>query len=84
MADTYIPDNPLIVQSDRTVLLEALARLTGLPLITGKTSQDKRDRLYQAFREGDIDGLVLSRVGNFALDLPDADVGYRYRVEILE
>ena len=54
--------------------LEALARLTGLPLITGKTPQDERDGLYQAFREADIDGLVLSRVGNFALDLPDADV----------
>jgi len=54
--------------------LEALARLTALPLITGKTPQDERDRLYQAFREGEIAGLVLSRVGNFALDLPDADV----------
>ncbi len=30
--------------------------------------------LYQKFRNGEIDGLVLSRVGNFALDLPDADV----------
>lgn len=54
--------------------LETLATLTGLPLITGKTSQDTRDRLYQAFRKGDIVGLVLSRVGNFALDLPDAEV----------
>jgi DNA excision repair protein ERCC-3 len=54
--------------------LEDLAQLTGLPLITGKTRQDERDRLYQAFREGELHGLVLSRVGNFALDLPDAEV----------
>ena len=54
--------------------LEELARLTGLPLLTGKTRQDERDRLYQAFREREVHGLILSRVGNFALDLPDADV----------
>lgn len=54
--------------------LKALAEATGFPLITGKTSQGERERLYAEFRNGDILGLVLSRVGNFALDLPDADV----------
>ena len=42
--------------------------------MTGKTSQPERDRLYDEFRAGKITGLILSRVGNFALDLPDADV----------
>jgi DNA excision repair protein ERCC-3 len=54
--------------------LKILAEQTGLPLVTGKTSQKERDRLYEEFRSGAIGGLVLSRVGNFALDLPDADV----------
>jgi DNA excision repair protein ERCC-3 len=54
--------------------LKILADKTGLPLVTGKTSQKERDRLYEEFRAGAIGGLVLSRVGNFALDLPDADV----------
>jgi DNA excision repair protein ERCC-3 len=54
--------------------LNHLATITGLPLVTGKTVQLERDRLYQEFRAGSIAGLVLSRVGNFALDLPDADV----------
>jgi DNA excision repair protein ERCC-3 len=54
--------------------LNHLAKITGLPLVTGKTAQLERDRLYQGFRAGSIAGLVLSRVGNFALDLPDADV----------
>ena len=54
--------------------LKTLAEVTQFPLITGKTSQKKRDVLYQQFRDGEIEGLVLSRVGNFALDLPDADV----------
>ena len=54
--------------------LETLAKVTAMPLVTGKTSQAERERLYQQFRVGEIKGLVLSRVGNFALDLPDADV----------
>ena len=54
--------------------LKTLAKLTKFPLITGKTTQKQREVLYQKFRDGEIDGLVLSRVGNFALDLPDADV----------
>ena len=54
--------------------LEELAADTGFPLLTGKTPQSERERLYQGFRERTIPGLVLSRVGNFAVDLPDADV----------
>jgi DNA excision repair protein ERCC-3 len=54
--------------------LKLLANVTNFPLITGQTSQKKREELYQKFREGELGGLVLSRVGNFALDLPDADV----------
>jgi DNA excision repair protein ERCC-3 len=54
--------------------LEELAADTRFPLSTGKTPQLERERLYQAFRERTVPGLVLSRVGNFAVDLPDADV----------
>jgi DNA excision repair protein ERCC-3 len=54
--------------------LETLAEERGLPLITGKTRQDERDRLFQAFRSGEIEVLVLSKVGNFSVDLPDANV----------
>jgi DNA excision repair protein ERCC-3 len=44
------------------------------PLITGKTPQKERERLFEAFRQGEEHLLVLSKVGNFALDLPDADL----------
>ncbi|MDG4563050.1 MAG: DEAD/DEAH box helicase [Candidatus Competibacter sp.] len=54
--------------------LQDLAADTGFPLLTGKTPQLERERLYQGFRERTVPGLVLSRVGNFAVDLPDADV----------
>ncbi len=54
--------------------LKQIEERTKLPVVTGKTAQAERDRLYEKFRSGAITGLILSRVGNFALDLPDADV----------
>ncbi|HMP15394.1 MAG TPA: helicase-associated domain-containing protein [Gemmatales bacterium] len=46
----------------------------GMPLITGATPQEEREMLYQKFRTGEIRQLILSKVGNFAIDLPDANV----------
>jgi DNA excision repair protein ERCC-3 len=54
--------------------LEAYAKEIGAPLITGKTPQKDRDRLYGGFREGSVPLLFVSKVGNFAIDLPDANV----------
>ncbi|MEL6429111.1 MAG: DNA repair helicase XPB [Planctomycetota bacterium] len=54
--------------------LRELAKALDAPLLTGRTSNAKREELYGAFRAGDIDVLVLSKVGNFAVDLPDASV----------
>jgi DNA excision repair protein ERCC-3 len=54
--------------------LVALARHLGAPLITGKTPVVERERLYAGFRSGEIHLLVVSKVGNFAIDLPDANV----------
>ena len=44
------------------------------PLITGKTPNDERIELYGKFRSGEIKHLIVSKVGNFAIDLPDANV----------
>jgi len=54
--------------------LVALARHLDAPLITGKTAVAERERLYAGFRSGEIRLLVVSKVGNFAIDLPDANV----------
>ncbi|MFA4987720.1 MAG: DEAD/DEAH box helicase, partial [Candidatus Brocadiia bacterium] len=54
--------------------LERLQSRLGAPLIVGKTPSRERDRLYDLFRKGDIKLLVVSKVGNFAIDLPDANV----------
>ncbi|MBN2492228.1 MAG: helicase, partial [Planctomycetes bacterium] len=54
--------------------LRLFARSLGAPLITGQTPQAERERLYAAFRRGEIRLLVVSKVANFAIDLPDASV----------
>ncbi|HSD11193.1 MAG TPA: DNA repair helicase XPB [Candidatus Binatia bacterium] len=54
--------------------LEAIAADTGAPLITGKTPQAERDSLYEKFRGGELGLLIVSKVSNFAIDLPDANV----------
>ncbi|MCY2939306.1 MAG: DEAD/DEAH box helicase [Planctomycetota bacterium] len=57
--------------------LEQLRRLRSrfqIPLITGITPTSEREELYNRFRNGEERHLILSKVGNFALDLPDASV----------
>jgi DNA excision repair protein ERCC-3 len=54
--------------------LEMLAKVIGAPLITGKTPNRERQDLYDRFRSGDVKLLLISKVGNFAVDLPDANV----------
>jgi DNA excision repair protein ERCC-3 len=54
--------------------LRELVRHIGAPLITGKTPNAERERLYERFRRGEERILVVSKVGNFAIDLPDANV----------
>ena len=43
-------------------------------MITGKTPTPDREELYSAFRTGEVETLIVSKVGNFAIDLPDANV----------
>lgn len=54
--------------------LEALASELGAPLIMGKTPNEERDKLYSEFRRGHRKLLIVSKVANFAIDLPDANV----------
>lgn len=54
--------------------LEALAAELGAPLITGRTPQKERSALYAAFNEGRLPLLIVSKVANFAVNLPDASV----------
>ncbi|MFC9985541.1 DNA repair helicase XPB [Microbacterium keratanolyticum] len=54
--------------------LDALSEALNAPQITGATPVDEREELYQQFRDGEIELLVVSKVANFSIDLPEASV----------
>lgn len=54
--------------------LEMISAQLGVPLISGQMPQSQRNELYAAFRKGEQQVLVVSKVANFAVDLPDASV----------
>jgi DNA excision repair protein ERCC-3 len=67
-------DAPTLVIGQYLSQLQYIADNLTAPLITGKMPQHERERLFDAFRAGEEALLVLSKVGNFALDLPDAEL----------
>jgi DNA excision repair protein ERCC-3 len=71
---TRHPQAPTLIIGQYLEQLQQLAEALLAPLITGKTPQRERERLYALFRTGELALLVLSKVGNFSLDLPDAEV----------
>jgi len=68
------PEDRVLIIGQYLKQLRRIAERFELPLITGQTSNSEREELYGKFRRGDIRRLVLSKVGNFAIDLPDANV----------
>ena len=69
----HTEDQVLIIGQYITQLKE-IATSINAPLLTGEVSQSERERLYTLFRKGKIPVLVVSKVANFAVDLPDASV----------
>ena len=51
-----------------------LSEHLSVPFLYGETGHDRRDELYQQFRDGRLDALIVSRVGDEGIDLPDAEV----------
>ena len=54
--------------------LDDLGERLGVPVIKGETTVRERERLFAAFRTGEIQTLVVSKVANFSIDLPEASV----------
>ena len=54
--------------------LEGIAQRLEAPLIHGKTSNAQREKLFDAFRNGTVQVLIVSKVANFSIDLPEAAV----------
>jgi DNA excision repair protein ERCC-3 len=67
-------DDNVLVIGQYLDQLKLLKKRFKAPLITGRTSTRERERLYNAFRNGEEKLLIVSKVANFAIDLPDANV----------
>ncbi|WP_183192972.1 DNA repair helicase XPB [Brevibacillus nitrificans] len=73
LLDQHSHDQVLII-GQYVDQLDQMAAALGLPLITGKVPESERELLYQQFKKGEIKRLIVSKVANFAVDLPDANV----------
>jgi DNA excision repair protein ERCC-3 len=68
------PDDHILVIGQYLSQLEAMAVLLNAPLVSGKTANSERESIYGAFRSGELRVIVVSKVANFAIDLPDASM----------
>ena len=67
-------DDNVLVIGQYLDQLEAIRERTGAPIITGETPNSEREILYNDFKTGKNKVLIVSKVANFAVDLPDANV----------
>ncbi len=67
-------DDRVLVIGQYLDQLAELAEHLEAPLITGETPVKERERLFESFRQGEVRVLVVSKVANFSVDLPEAGV----------
>ena len=68
------PNEPTLIIGAYIDQLEELSEKLNAPLIDGKTRNKKREELFEQFRSGEISTLVVSKVANFSIDLPEASL----------
>ncbi len=68
------PDEPTLVIGAYLDQLEELGEALNAPVVQGSTRNKEREDLYDAFRRGEVRRLVVSKVANFSIDLPEASV----------
>lgn len=68
-------------QDDQTLIigqyvdqLKEISKILNAPLITGKTANPEREKIFDRFKKGEVKVIVVSKVANFAINLPDASV----------
>jgi DNA excision repair protein ERCC-3 len=74
IVDQHPDDQVLVIGAYLDQLDDVSAELDGAPIIQGSTTNKERERLYDAFRQGEERVLVVSKVANFSIDLPEAAV----------
>jgi len=67
-------NDPVLIIGQYLEQLRVLGKRLKAPVLTGQTPEKERERLYADFREGKLKVLIVSKVANFAIDLPDASV----------
>lgn len=68
------PEDSVLIIGDYIEQLEKISAEMNLSIITGKMKNQMREKLYSEFRAGSLSVLVVSKVANYAIDLPDANV----------
>jgi len=68
------PDDQILVIGQYLSQLDSIAKILDAPIITGKTPNAERERIYSSFKRGEVRVIVVSKVANFAIDLPDASM----------
>jgi DNA excision repair protein ERCC-3 len=67
-------DSRVLIIGQYLKQLRQMSKRFNIPLIMGQTPNSEREELFGKFRKGECRHLILSKVGNFAIDLPDANV----------
>lgn len=67
-------DEPTLIIGQYIDQLEYIAAHTRAPMICGSTPHERREELYELFKQGQLPLLIVSKVANFAVDLPDAAI----------
>jgi len=67
-------DDRILVMAMYVEQIKELAAAVSIPVLTGSSSQKRRDKLFAAFRNGELRCLAVSKIGSLALDLPEANV----------
>ena len=65
---------PTLIIGQYLEQIQEVSEGLGVPKLTGETPVDEREKLYKAFRSGELSTLVVSKVANFSVDLPEASV----------
>lgn len=77
VVDTLIaqhPDEQILVIGQFVDQLEAIAQRLGVPLLTGRSSAGARERIFDQVRTGELRVVVVSKIANFSIDLPEVSV----------
>lgn len=68
------PSESILIIGQYLEQLRVLGKRLKAPVLTGQTPEKEREALFRKFREGELRVLIVSKVANFAIDLPDASV----------